>query len=151
MTLCAPVILLVEDSESDTLLMEQAFRKARIANRLMRVPSAREAIDYLEGRAAYSDREEFPLPIFILLDLSLPDATGYELLRWIRTKPEIRHLPVVVVTGSEYPEEREVAGEMGADAFFRKHPRFEKLIQMVSDIGASWSLRTAVGHSGYSN
>lgn len=146
-----PLILLVEDSDSDALLMEQAFRKARVANRLMRVPSARDAIDYLEGRATYIDRGEFPLPVFVMLDLELPDITGFELLRWIRAKPEIQELPVVVVTGSEYPEEGEVAGELGANAFFRKHLHFEQLVQMVSAIGASWSLRMSSRHFGYSS
>ncbi len=137
------LILLVEDSDSDALLIEQTFRKARVANRLMRVPSARDAIHYLEGKTIFNNRHEYPLPLFVLLDLKLPDITGYELLRWIRSRPESSKLPVVVVTGSEYPEESEVAGALGADAFFRKHLRFEQLIEMVHSIGATWSLRTS--------
>lgn len=137
-----PVILLVEDSDSDALLIEQAFRKARVLNRLLRVPNAREAMMYLEGKAGFGDRDQFPMPLFVLMDLMLPDVTGYELLRWIRSRTEWSMLPIVVVTGSEYPEEENATNFLGANAFFRKNLRLENLIQMVRSVGASWALRT---------
>lgn len=136
-----PVILLVEDSDSDALLIEQAFRKARILNKIIRLSAGMPAISYLEAKEARKES-----PVFVLLDLSLPDLSGYEILRWIRSHPASRELPAVIVTGSDHPEERATSFALGANAFFRKTLNFEDLIALVRSVGGCWRLQTSLGN-----
>ena len=136
-----PKILLVEDSDSDALLIEQAFRKAGVANAFVRVGNGQAALHFL---AQTSDQEECEArPLFVLLDLKLPDVSGYDLLRWIREQNDFSDLPVVVVTGSEVPDEQTRSQLAGATAFYRKHLSFEKLVDLVRSTGTYWSLVTA--------
>src|SRR5437879_4965922 len=93
-------ILLAEDNEDDILLMQRAFAKARLANPLRVVHDGDEAIRYLTGEEPYADRHENPFPLMMLLDLHLPKVDGFEVLHWLRDKPELDGLIVVVLTSS---------------------------------------------------
>jgi CheY-like chemotaxis protein len=136
------VILLVEDSDSDALLIEQAFRKSRVLNEIRRVSTGLEAVHYINGHHGYGDRIHFPFPAMILLDLMLPDMSGYELLRWIQNDPIARTTPVAIVTGSRNPGDAAATRSLGACAFFEKNLHFENLIELVRSSGASWALTT---------
>lgn len=127
-------ILLVEDSEPDAMLIEHAFRKARVQNPFVRCLTAREAKTFLSGAAKP--------PVFVLLDLNLPDDSGHEVLRWVRKESREPDLPVVVVTGLEHESEREKANALGATAFFSKTLNFEDLVHLVRSVGAHWILHT---------
>src|SRR5262249_17375864 len=96
-----PIILLAEDNEDDVILIERAFRKAGLLSPLMVVRDGEEAISYISGFGRYSDRAQFPLPDLFLLDLKLPMRDGFEVLRWIQTQPELKKLPVIVLTQSD--------------------------------------------------
>jgi CheY-like chemotaxis protein len=133
----APAILLVEDCDTDAYLIEQAFRKAGIANRFVRVCGASAALTHLNGAALGARAKGL---VFVLLDLKMPDESGYEVLRWIRNHTEYHALPVVIVTGSEFPEEEAKSRQAGATAFYRKHLSFDSLVQLVCSTGAFWSL-----------
>ena len=87
-----PIILLAEDSEDDVILIERAFRKARLMVPLKVVHDGQEAICYLSGFAHFGDRTQFPLPDIFLLDLKLPIRDGFEVLRWMKTQPELKKL-----------------------------------------------------------
>jgi CheY-like chemotaxis protein len=78
-------ILLVEDDQNDILLLQLAFQKAGIKNKVVVVENGEQALDYLCGRGVFGDRERFPIPRLILLDLSLPLVTGLEVLQWVST------------------------------------------------------------------
>ena len=93
-------ILLVEDDPNDVALTQLAFEQARFTNPLQVVGDGEQAIAYLAGRAPYADRTRNPWPILVLLDLKLPRASGFEVLTWIRSVPNVRRLPVVVLTSS---------------------------------------------------
>lgn len=135
-------ILLVEDAESDAVLIREAFRKARIANPIVRVASGEEALSYLEGRGAFGDRVKHPVPEIVLLDLGLPGLNGLGVLKQMKADGRFRQIPVVVVTGSERPEAETDAASSGASAFFRKALRFEDLLELVRRIGGQWGLGT---------
>jgi CheY-like chemotaxis protein len=135
-----PKILLVEDSDSDALLIERAFRKAGVANGLIRMSNGVAAKDYLQTVA--SSDVNYDTPLFVLLDLKLPGLSGHELLRWIRSEDALRNLPVVIVTGSERPEEQSAVELAGATAFYRKQLSFDKLVDLIHSTGAYWSLQT---------
>ena len=89
-------VLLVEDSEDDAILMRHAFDDLGPPRRLHWVNNGNEAILYLCGHRQYSDRNQYPIPALILLDLKLPMQIGFEVLRWIRSYPAFATLPVVV-------------------------------------------------------
>src|SRR5438309_11574947 len=94
------VILLAEDREDDIFLIRKAFRTAGLNNPLYVVNDGEQAIAYLIGDGPFSNRDEYPLPDIILLDLKMPRLDGFEVLTWIRQQPGIRGLPVVVLTSS---------------------------------------------------
>ena len=135
-------ILLIEDAESDAVLIREAFRKARIANPIHLVTSGAQAISYLEGSGAFNDRTLHPMPDIVLLDLGLPDMTGIALLKQIKANGQLTNIPVVIVTGSEHPSAEAEAEASGASAFFRKALKFEDLMEVVRRIGGRWGLLT---------
>jgi CheY-like chemotaxis protein len=134
------VILLAEDLESDALLVEHAFRKAHIQNPIVTVRNGREAVSYLRGEGAFNDRSKFPLPIFVLADITMPEMSGFELLDWIRKDPKFRQLPVIVITSSQNPVDKEKSHTLGATEFFVKGLKLEDLAKLVHAVGASWLL-----------
>jgi len=96
-----PVVLLVEDSEDDALLLKRQLQKARVDVHLQVVCDGENAIRYLAGEGEYADRDKFPLPSLVFLDLNLPRKSGLEVLAWIREQPYLHRLPVVVLTATE--------------------------------------------------
>src|SRR2546427_11957125 len=91
------VILLAEDRDDDTFLIGRAFERAHITYPLRVVRDGEEAINYLAGVGKYSLRAEYPLPGLLLLDLSLPRADGFTVLRWLSTQPALKRLPVIIL------------------------------------------------------
>src|SRR3954464_15141329 len=91
-----PCVLHVDDDPSDTLLMEQACRKAGVSFQLRSVADGEAAIAYLSGEGIYADRERHPLPALVLLDLKMPRKTGFDVLKWIRVRSTYKPLPVVI-------------------------------------------------------
>src|SRR5436190_4286477 len=95
-------ILLVEDEPNDVFLIERAFRKCDFHNILSTVGDGEQAIAYLEGAREFADRQKYPVPSIMLLDLKLPKRTGLEVLAWLRGRDDsLRRLPVVVLTSSK--------------------------------------------------
>src|SRR6476619_4385714 len=114
------LILLVEDRGEDILLIQKAFHRAGVVNPRLAVRDGEQAIAYLSGTGPYSNRAEYPLPWLILLDLKMPRVDGFEVLKWIRSQPELRRLIVVVLTSSEQLKDVNRAYELGANSFMVK-------------------------------
>ncbi len=91
-------ILYAEDEEDDIFFMQRAFSAAGITYPLITVPDGQEAIDYLQGGGRYANRDEFPVPYLLLLDLNLPRKSGLDVLKWIRNEPAVSTLPVIVLS-----------------------------------------------------
>jgi CheY-like chemotaxis protein len=130
--------LLVEDSADDVLLMRRAFLKANILNPLVVVRSGEEAIQYLSADGAYANRQEFPLPSVILLDLKLSGKSGFDVLEWIRSQPGMRTLRVIVLTSSDSIYDVDRAYKLGANSFIVKPVRFEALVEIMQSIRGYW-------------
>jgi CheY-like chemotaxis protein len=138
MSVSAYPILLVEDSPDDALLIQRAFRKANLANPVELVRDGEDAVTYLSGAAPYEDRERFPLPVFMLLDLKLPRRSGLEVLAWVREQPALRRLPVVVLTSSRESVDVNRAYDLGVNSYLTKPVGFEALIEMVKNVNLYW-------------
>jgi CheY-like chemotaxis protein len=113
-------VLYVEDEPDDVFFMSLAFRRESVQAEFKTVEDGRRAIAYLAGEEAYADRETFPLPRLVLLDLNLPVPSGFEVLQWIRQQEQFRELPVIVFSSSGRPEDRERACRNGATDYFLK-------------------------------
>src|SRR5437870_5194090 len=98
-------ILYIEDREDDALLLQQALRKTGFVQPLQFEKNAERAVVYLSGQPPFENRELYPLPSMILLDLSMPLMTGLEILQWRQGQPAIRRIPVVVLTASQQRED----------------------------------------------
>jgi CheY-like chemotaxis protein len=124
-------ILLVDDSENDIFLMRAALKKAEFDNSLQEVHNGEDAIAYLKGEGIYSDRNQFPMPEVILLDLNMPMKNGFDVLSWVRTQPALRRFSIIVLTASVRPEDVERAFVLGANAYLVKPRDFDALISMM--------------------
>jgi CheY-like chemotaxis protein len=132
---CATV-LYVEDEEFDVLFMRRAFKRVGLEPNLKVVMDGREALDYLEGNGVYRDRQEHPLPSLILLDLMLPILSGFDVLKWVRERPELQTVPVVVFSSSCRPEDKARAEQLGANEYVQKPSSaldFPSVAQQVKD------------------
>jgi len=124
-------ILLVDDSENDREIMRVAFKKANFSNPLQEVHNGEEAIAYLKGEDVYTDRNKFPLPAVMLLDLNMPMKNGFDLLSWVRTQPALKRLSIVILTASTRMEDVERAFDLGANSFLVKPSNIDALIAMI--------------------
>src|SRR6266511_5552584 len=134
----SPAVLLVEDDETDILLLRRAFRNASIGNPVMEVRDGQEAIHYLSGDGAYADRVRYPMPFLVLMDLRLPKLSGFEVLAWIRDQSQLADLKVVVLTASDYVRDVNQAHDLGANCYLVKPPTFEELVEVVRGIKGRW-------------
>jgi CheY-like chemotaxis protein len=124
-------ILLVDDSENDLFLMRRAFKKAEFNVPLQEVHNGEEAIAYLKGDDPYSDRNKFPLPAVMLLDLNMPMKNGFDVLNWVRAQTGLKRLSIIVLSASERAEDLERAFDLGANSFLVKPSTLEALAAMI--------------------
>lgn len=128
------VILLVENDKDFIYLLEQAFRKADIRNPLKIARYGNEAILYLRGVGIYSDRNNYPLPRFIILDLTNPDGSSMALLGWIREQREFTSVPILVLAAPTQQSDLQQAFDRGANAFLLKHGNLGELTRAVTSL-----------------
>src|SRR6059036_3970049 len=91
-------VLLVEDNEDDVFIMQTAWRKATVPNPLQVVADGEEAVSYLGGEGQYADRQKYPLPVVIFLDLNMPRKKGFEVLQWLRGEPALKRMVVNILS-----------------------------------------------------
>ena len=131
-------ILLVEDDENDALLIQRAFSKSNLAHPLRVLTDGEEAISYLNGIGQYLDREQFPLPALLLLDLKLPKRSGMEVLAWLRQQPILARLPVVILTSSRQVADINRVYDLGANSYLVKPVAFDALLEMIKTVSLYW-------------
>jgi CheY-like chemotaxis protein len=148
MTAAESTVLLVEDNGTDVLLIRRAFDKARLGNPLQVVGDGDAAVEYLGGNGRYLDREQFPLPVLILLDLKLPRRSGLEVLDWLRGQDSLRRIPVVMLTSSEQPRDVNAAYDSGVNSYLVKPVEFEALFEMLKTVSLYWVMFNTNPHLG---
>jgi len=131
-------ILLVEDDPNDVLLLQRAFQRSGIVNPLQVARHGDEAVDYLSGSASYGDRQQYPVPVFMLLDLKLPRRSGLEVLQWVKERPGLKRIPIVVLTSSKNDADINRAYELGANSYLVKPVSFEDLLNLVKSLQLYW-------------
>jgi len=131
-------ILHVEDSEEDVFLLRYAFQRADIKTPVQVVEDGQQAIDYLAGIGKFADRQEFPLPCLVLLDLKLPHKMGLEVLEWIRQQPAVKSLIVIILSSSVHEGDLRRAYELGANAFLVKPSDANTMAEMCKALNHFW-------------
>ena len=131
-------ILLAEDSEDAVILLKLACKKSRLRNPMHVVADGEEAIQYLSGEGEFKHRNRFPLPSLLLLDLKMPKVDGFEVLSWLRARPGINRLPVVVLTSSSDPGDIARAYELGASSYLVKPIGFDDLVELLNRLEGWW-------------
>jgi CheY-like chemotaxis protein len=131
-------ILLVEDSLDDVILLRRAFSRARVLNPLIRVEDGAQAIDYLCGNGIYGDREKYPLPFLILMDLMMPKVSGLEAIKWIRDRQEFARITIVALTGHDDFACIAEAHRQGADSYLVKPGGTEQFFEMLQRFQGYW-------------
>jgi CheY-like chemotaxis protein len=129
-----PLILLVDDDENDTFLLKKAFERAGLNHPVKILSDGMECIRYLGGEGSYADREMFPLPGIVLLDLRLPVTNGFDVLKWIREQPLFGKLCVVVLSGSQQEGDENLALRLGATAVMIKPMGFGNAVELSRSI-----------------
>ena len=132
------VILIAEDDPDDRMLTIRALEQNRLANDIKWVENGEELMDYLHRRGAYTDDGSAPRPGLILLDLNMPRMDGREALQAIKADPELRRIPVVVLTTSRAEQDIVQSYDLGVNAFVTKPVTFEELANAIRVLGNFW-------------
>ena len=124
-------ILHVEDNEEDVSAFGRACEVAGLAADCCAVSNGSEAVAYLQGQGKFADRQAYPLPDLIVLDLKMPGMDGFDFLNWLRQQAEFSFLPVLVFTHSTSDEDRVRAMNQGATGYFSKPKDFPSLVRLT--------------------
>ena len=112
------LVLVAEDNPDDALLLRRALEKAGIGSRLKIVSDGEELLLYLQGRGAYDNRENCPIPSLIILDLKMPRKGGLEVLEWMNENRDLASVPTIVLSASNLENDVRSAYHLGANTFF---------------------------------
>ena len=128
------VILLAEDNPDDAFIFEIMFRRAKLPDNLKVVRDGQQAIDWLSGKGEYADREKFPLPDIVLLDLKMPIKNGFEVLEWLRAEKQFHDLSVIILSSSDDSKDVERAHQLGIAKYFVKSPKLQDVMDYLRAI-----------------
>ena len=131
-------ILMADDDEEDRLLTQEAMEGTELLNLLRFVEDGEQLMHYLTGEGEYSDREAFPLPGLILLDLNMPKKDGRECLKIIKADPKLRHIPIVILTTSKAERDILESYNLGANSFITKPVTFGSLVETMETVRKYW-------------
>jgi CheY-like chemotaxis protein len=131
-------ILLAEDDPDDRYLIGEALEENLVTNDLFIVEDGEELLDYLYQRGKYQEKEKWPRPGLILLDLNMPRKDGREVLGEIKADPELRRIPIVVLTTSHAEEDISYTYDMGISGYVTKPVTFSGLLETIKAVGEYW-------------
>jgi CheY-like chemotaxis protein len=127
-------ILLAEDDEDDIFLVRRALRSAGLSNPLQIVRNGHEAIQYLTSEGPYADRQHYPWPCLLLLDLRMPLMDGFDVLAWLQRRHRPKDLLAVILSSSKDEADMLRASELGADAYCIKPDAYDDLVTIVRQL-----------------
>ena len=133
-----PFILIADDDEEDRILIKKALKSTPIDDRTKFVVNGEELIFYLEGEGKYSDRNDYPMPDIILLDLNMPRKDGREALKEIKNNDNLKHIPIIVLTTSKAEEDIVKTYNLGVNSFITKPVTYASLVKTMKTISEYW-------------
>ena len=131
-------ILMAEDDADDRLLAREAMHESRVLNELHFVEDGVQLLNYLRGNGEYSNRELYPMPGLILLDLNMPKMDGREALAEIKADNRLRRIPIVILTTSKAEEDMVKGYDLGAASYITKPVTFDALVELMRTLGKYW-------------
>ena len=132
-------VLLVEDNQADAEMTIDALREANLLNPVVHVEDGVEALDYLECRGPLQDRRD-GLPTVVLLDIKMPRMDGLEVLRHMRQSPQLKRLPVVMLSSSREESDLITSWDLGVNAYVVKPVDVRQFFEAVRRIGQFWAV-----------
>jgi CheY-like chemotaxis protein len=139
----AKTILVADDDPNDVFLVKAAFSRAGYDFPFLAVTNGEEVLNYLKGLGKYANRNRYPIPTLLLLDIKMPGMDGFEVLRWIRSHPEWRALPVIVLTNSCFGPDINMAYNLGADSFLTKPEDSYSYVGAVKQVAHFWLVQNS--------
>jgi CheY-like chemotaxis protein len=131
-------ILMADDDPDDRLMAQKALRESRLKNGMAFVEDGEELMDYLQHRGRYADAARFPLPGLILLDLNMPKKDGREALAEIKADPQLRRIPVVILTTSKAEEDILRTYDLGVNSYITKPVSFQGFVEAMKILSVYW-------------
>lgn len=131
-------LLIAEDDEDDRMLTLKAFENNSLIKRIVFVGNGEELMDYLYRRGVYTDLSQYPWPDLILLDLNMPRKNGREALQEIKQDPELRRIPVIILTTSKEQEDIVRSYDLGVNSYITKPVTFEGLVRVLQEMSNYW-------------
>ncbi|SDL59564.1 Response regulator receiver domain-containing protein [Pedobacter sp. ok626] len=133
-------ILFVEDSADDAALTIRALKKSGFTNKLHHVINGVEALDFIYCRGDYALRSSNEFPKLILLDLKMPKVSGLQVLEKIKSDPDLKSIPIVMLTSSNEGPDIEKCFELGANSYIVKPVDSDNFFHAVKEIGLYWMI-----------
>ena len=134
-------VLLVEDSKADIYFLKRVLLSAGVKNKLIVVQNGQEALHYLQGKRPFSDRNNYPLPGIVLLDLRMPVMDGFAVLEWKQKQPNLQKILWVALSNSDALSEVNRAYKLGANSFLSKPPQKEELLNLITGFEGYWHVQ----------
>lgn len=125
------LILLAEDNPDDAFIFQMMIKRSGLPQTLHLVQDGQQAIDWLSGTGEYADRNKFPIPDLLFLDLKMPIKSGFDVLEWLREKKQFSGLPVMILSSSDDRTDVNRASQLGAKTYFVKSPQLKDVIQFL--------------------
>ncbi|MBV9997725.1 MAG: response regulator [Verrucomicrobia bacterium] len=133
------LVALVEDNRDDAFLIQRSLRQAGLSRPVIVFEDGDTIVQYLSGEGMYADRDRYPLPDLLLLDLKLPRRDGFEVLRWLREQPGLCRLVVAVLTGSRQHADVQRAYELGANSYLVKPVGLQAVTTLGESLCRYWA------------
>lgn len=131
-------IVMADDDEDDRMFAQDALEEARLSNKIYFVEDGEELMDYLQHKGKYENGNDPGRPGLILLDLNMPRKDGREALKEIKADPNLRQIPVVVLTTSKAQEDIFRTYDLGVSSFITKPVSFEGLVDIMKTLSKYW-------------
>lgn len=131
-------ILIADDDAEDTMLIKDALKESRLKNGVQSVEDGEQLMQYLRNEGKYSDKNKYPTPGIILLDLNMPKKDGREALKEIKSDKYLRTIPIVILTTSKAEEDILKTYNLGVNSFITKPVKFSMMVDVMKTLNKYW-------------
>lgn len=143
-----PIVIIADDNPGDRMLAVTALRKARLNNPIQEIEDGEELMEYLLHKGKYAGMSDEKHPMVILLDLNMPKKSGFEALAEIKANPDLRRIPVIILTTSEAESDIFRSYDLGVNSFITKPVNFSEFLETMKQLGEYWLELVAVPNGG---